>query len=97
MLDSPDRPAPPVNTVRKTLPVNQEYEDRAKACIRKAMREHGVTVEELAQRLSCLGIEITRGALANKISRGGFSAAFLLQCLDVLERHVVPRETVLGG
>jgi hypothetical protein len=38
----------------------------------------------LATKLSRLGIKETERNLSNKISRGGFSAAFLIQCLDAI-------------
>lgn len=84
MLDH-DKPAPPRPTKRKANPVNVEYEDRAKAAIREAMRTKGVTINELTERLQAIGVELAPGAVANKISRGGFSAAFYLQCMDALE------------
>ncbi|MGB7914158.1 MAG: DUF6471 domain-containing protein [Rhodomicrobium sp.] len=31
-----------------------------------------------------IGIEISAGGLANKISRGGFSSAFMLQCMEAM-------------
>lgn len=36
---------------------------------------------DLAQKLGAIGIQETERNLANKISRGGFTGAFLLQCL----------------
>jgi hypothetical protein len=68
----------------KDKAVTQEYEGRAKRAVREAMKAAGVTYPELGARLRRLGVEITDAALENKISRGGFSAAFYLQCLDAL-------------
>ena len=76
---------PPKPEARKELPINAEYEDKAKALLRYAMSQRGLTPEELANRLNKLGVEISAGGLANKISRGGFSAMFLLQCMEALE------------
>lgn len=64
--------------------VTVEFEGRAKDGIRSAMKAAGVTYSELGDRLRAMGIQITDPALENKIARGGFSAAFYLQCLDVL-------------
>jgi len=44
----------------------------------------GVTVEQLTARLALIGVDMSSGGVANKISRGGFSSAFLLQCMDAL-------------
>jgi len=37
-----------------------------------------------------LGVEISAGGVANKISRGGFGAAFLLQCMEALGINLAP-------
>ena len=79
-LAKPPRPEP-----RKTIPVNAEYEEKAKALLRFAMSQRGVGPEELAERLIRIGVEISAGGVANKISRGGFSSMFLLQCMEALE------------
>jgi hypothetical protein len=76
------RSAPPPKTAKKKLEINQEYEEKAKKLVRDAA---GYNYEALAARLNAKGIEISARGLENKISRGGFSAAFLLQCLDALE------------
>jgi hypothetical protein len=78
------RSLPPKPEARKDNPINVEFEDRAKALLRYAMTQRGVSVEELAERLEKMGVQISAGGLANKISRGGFSSAFLLQCMDAM-------------
>lgn len=87
------RSLPPKPEARKDLPINSEYEEKAKALLRYAMAQRGVSVEELAVRLRAMGVEISAGGLANKISRGGFGGGFLLQCMDALEINlaVLPR------
>lgn len=81
----PKLPKPPMPEPRKEIPVNVEYEEKAKGLLRYAMSQRGVGPEELAERLNKLGVEISAGGVANKISRGGFSSMFLLQCMDALE------------
>lgn len=77
--------APPKPEARKALPINAEYEEKAKALLRYAMAQKGIGIEELTTRLNDMGVEISAGGLANKISRGGFSSSFLLQCMEALE------------
>jgi hypothetical protein len=84
------RSAPPKPEARKASPINAEYEEKAKALLRYAMSQKGVGPEELAASLAAIGVEISPGGLANKISRGGFSAAFLLQCMAALDINLVP-------
>ena len=49
---------------------------------------------ELAERLEKHGLKETEASIANKISRGTFSATFLLATLKALEVHIVRLETV---
>jgi len=39
---------------------------------------------QLAAQLEGIGVQMTERNLNNKISRGGFSAAFLIQCLEAI-------------
>jgi hypothetical protein len=80
-------------TAKKPKPAHNAFKDReatvrfegeAKELIRAAMADQKFTHGELSAALGEIGIGIGDGALANKISRGGFSAAFLLQCMDVM-------------
>ena len=86
-----NRPAPPKPTARKGNPVNAEFEDKAKDLVREAMKMQGVTVDQLTEKLALIGVEMSSGGVANKISRGGFSSAFLLQCMAALEVELVPK------
>lgn len=83
------RKKPPKPEARKAVPINAEYEEKAKALLRYAMAQKGVGIEDLASRLNAMGVEISAGGLANKISRGGFGSAFMLQCMEALEVNLV--------
>ena len=69
---------------RKTNPVNVDYETRAKNLLKAELKRKGVTYAQLAEKLAGIGVHENERNLNNKISRGGFSAAFLLQCFDVI-------------
>jgi hypothetical protein len=68
----------------KDSPVTQEWETRAKNLLKAELKRRGVTYAQLAEKLAELGISETERNLNNKISRGGFTAAFLLQCLTAV-------------
>lgn len=53
----------------------------AKALLKSELKRKSVSYRELAKRLTAMGIPESERNIANKISRGGFTAAFLLQCL----------------
>lgn len=69
---------------RKNDPVNVEYETRVKNLLKGELKRRGVTYAQLAEKLAALGVQENERNLNNKISRGGFSAAFLFQCLDAV-------------
>ena len=64
------------------LKKHEEYQEFAKNLLKAELKRHGVTYRDLAARLKEIGLEETERNLANKISRGGFSAVFFLECLD---------------
>lgn len=61
-----------------------EWSSRAKSLLKAELKRRNVGYRELAEKLGTLGISETERNIANKISRGGFTAAFLLQCLEVI-------------
>jgi hypothetical protein len=73
----------PQNTYKNNA-LTQEYEEKAKNLLKAELKRRGVTYSQLAEKLSVLGMQETERNLANKISRGGFTAAFLLQCLSAI-------------
>ena len=66
---------------RKLDPVNVEYESLAKNLLKGELKRKGVTYGQLVEKLADIGVHDSERNLTNKISRGGFTAAFLLQCL----------------
>jgi hypothetical protein len=68
----------------KDSPVTKEWETRAKNLLKGELKRKGVTYAQLAERLGEIGVSETERNLNNKISRGGFTAAFLLQCLSAV-------------
>ncbi len=68
----------------KSDPQTVEFEARAKNLLKSELKRKGVTYAQLAEKLAGLDIHENERNLNNKISRGGFSAAFLLQCLTAI-------------
>ena len=48
-------------------------------------RARGMTYAGLAERLATLGVDDNKRNLRNKVSRGKFTAGFLLQCLTAMD------------
>jgi len=76
----------------KASPVTQAYEAKAKDLLKGELKRQGLTYAELVEKLAAVGVEENERNVANKISRGGFTAAFLLQCLAAMGAHTVRLE-----
>ena len=61
-----------------------DWTARAKNLLKAELKRRGVSYRELADKLTALGIPETERNIANKISRGGFTAAFMLQCMAAI-------------
>lgn len=60
------------------------WEDRAKRFLKAELARADVSYRELAERLKKHGMEETEASIANKISRGTFSATFFLAVLTAI-------------
>ena len=58
---------------------------KARSILKAELKRRDVSYQQLASKLAEIGVEETPASIANKISRGKFTAAFLLQCLEVIE------------
>lgn len=63
---------------------DERWEVAAARLVRVEMARRGVKQTELADRLSQTGSVVTAASLRSKLSRGTFTAAFLLRVLDAL-------------
>ncbi|WP_026757284.1 DUF6471 domain-containing protein [Sediminimonas qiaohouensis] len=77
----------------KDLAVVEDYETKAKNILKAELKRRGVTYGQLADRLTALGTPETERNIANKISRGSFTAAFFMMCMDAIGAHSVNLET----
>lgn len=62
-----------------------DWNDAAKGVLRAEMARRHMRAPDLAVALEKIGIIERADNLKNKIARGQFSAAFLLQCLAAME------------
>lgn len=66
------------------MPERTDWEEKAKGLLRAEMARKGVTYARLVDFLAAIGVEDNERNLRNKVSRGKFTAGFLLQCLTAL-------------
>ena len=60
---------------------DKEWQDRVKGLLKAELKRRNISYKQLAERLEAIGIHETERNINNKISRGGFTAVFFLQCL----------------
>jgi len=60
------------------------YENQAKNILKAELKRRGITYAQLAEKLKSVGANESERNLANKISRGSFTAAFFMMCMDVI-------------
>jgi hypothetical protein len=60
---------------------DKEWQDRVKGILKAELKRRNLTYAELKAKLAEIGVSETELNIKNKISRGGFSAVFFVQCL----------------
>ena len=63
---------------------DKEWEDRVKTLLKVELKRKNVTYAELVGKLADIGVMDSEPNIRNKISRGKFTAVFLLQCLTAI-------------
>lgn len=63
------------------MATDQEWQNRVKGMLRAELKRRNIGYRELAEKLTALGAPDSERNIANKISRGGFTAVFFVQCL----------------
>lgn len=64
--------------------MDRDWAGYVKGLLRTEMVRKGVTYEDMVRRLEELGVKETVPNLRNKLSRGSFTAIFMVQCLTAL-------------
>ena len=76
----------------KANPITQAFEAKVKNLLKGELKRRGITYAQLAAKLADIGVQETERNLNNKISRGGFTAAFLVECLEAIGCRTVHLE-----
>lgn len=66
------------------MPSQDERELKVANLLKSELKRKGVTYARLVERLEFVGVSEKEVNVRNKLSRGKFSAAFLLQCLAAI-------------
>jgi hypothetical protein len=66
------------------MPERTDYEAMAANLLKAELKRKSVTYAQLVERLAAIGVDEKEANVRNKLSRGKFTAAFLLQCLSAI-------------
>lgn len=69
------------------MPEQTEWERKVANLLKSELKRKGVTYAQLVDRLEAIGVHEKEVNIANKLSRGKFSAVFLVQCLEAIGAH----------
>jgi alpha-N-acetylglucosamine transferase len=62
-----------------------DWEMKAANLLKAELKRKGVTYAQLVEKLAAIGVDEKEVNVRNKLSRGKFTAAFMLQCLGAAE------------
>ena len=66
------------------MKTDKDWSEQVKGMLKAELKRRNVTYEGLARRLREIGIDDAPENIANKISRGKFTAVFMVQCLEAV-------------
>jgi hypothetical protein len=61
-----------------------EWEARAKGLLKAELKRRNVSYGQLVDKLAAIGVVDSEPNIRNKLSRGKFTAVFMLQCLEAI-------------
>jgi len=67
--------------MEKTL---KDWEDQAKGLLKAELKRRNISYVQLVDKLAEMGVMDSEPNVRNKLSRGKFTAVFLLQCLTAI-------------
>jgi len=71
---------------------NIDWNEQAKRLLKSELVRRGITNDDLVNLLLAIDVEETKAGIDSKISRGTFSAAFMLQCLNAIGCRTIVSE-----
>jgi hypothetical protein len=65
------------------------WEEKAANLLKAELKRKGVTYAQLVEKLGAIGVDEKEVNVRNKLSRGKFTAAWLLQCLSAIDSETL--------
>ena len=66
------------------MATDKDWQAQVKGLLKGELKRRNVSYKELVERLAAIGVRDSEQNIANKISRGGFTAVFFVQCLQAI-------------
>jgi hypothetical protein len=63
---------------------NAEWDARVKGMLKAELKRKNVSYAQLVEKLDAIGVKESEPNVRNKLSRGKFTAVFLVQCLEAI-------------
>lgn len=67
------------------MKTDKEWAEQAKRLLKAELAKQGISYAQLTGKLADIGVFDSEPNIRNKLSRGKFTAVFLLQCLEAIE------------
>jgi Domain of unknown function (DUF6471) len=66
------------------MATDAEWQAEVKGLLKAEMKRRNLSYDQLGDKLAALGVHASARVLRTKVSRGGFSAVFFVQCLKAI-------------
>lgn len=74
------------------MPEKTDWEAKVQGLLKSELKKRGVTYAQLVEKLAAVGVSETEPNIRNKLARGKFTAAFMIQCLAAIGAHTLRLE-----
>jgi hypothetical protein len=64
--------------------MSKGWEDQVKSMLKAELKRRGLSCADLVGKLADIGVMDSESNIRNKLSRGKFTAVFLIQCLEAI-------------
>lgn len=69
--------------------MERNWQAHVKGMLKAEIKRRHLSYKDLAEKLTAMGIPENEGNIRTKISRGGFTAVFFVQCLEAVGAHTI--------
>jgi hypothetical protein len=64
--------------------MDSDWQTKVKGILKAELKRRNVSYKDLVDKLAAIGVSETEPNIRTKISRGGFTAVFFVQCLEAI-------------